>query len=203
MVLFKRMKHLNPTEPAVDVRHHLVTKAARRSRPHLVCPSAYCETQMCKTHAQHARALDSTRLIPVQIISGDEQRTTLMIKNVPIRLQIHELAYLVDQSIHESGYDYIRLPQDDRRTRCNKGYAFVNCTSSEAVLELWAKWHCRSWFQLYPNCQKICEISFAQYQLSDKGCGMNDVQAMLSQSVMQGSVQLQKTSYPTLTTTSR
>ena len=45
---------------------------------------------------RNMHALDSTRLVPVQIISGDEQRTTLMLKNVPIRLQIHELAHLVE-----------------------------------------------------------------------------------------------------------
>ena len=49
-------------------------------------------------------------------------------KNVPIRLQIHELAYIVDQTIDESEYDVIRLPQDDLIPQCNKGYAFVNCT---------------------------------------------------------------------------
>ena len=146
---------------------------------------------MYSAHA-HARALDSNRLVPSQIISGHERRTTLMMKNVPIRLQIHELAHLVDQTIHDSEYDVIRLPQDDRIPQCNKGYAFVNCTSSEAVLKFWARWHCRSWRDLFQNCQKICQISFAQHQLPVNGCGMIDFTVKASQSVLRRSVQLQK-----------
>ena len=146
---------------------------------------------MYNTHA-HACALDSNRLVPSQIISGHERRNTLIIKNLPVRLQFHELAYLVDQSVHESEYDVIRLPQDDRRLQCNKGYAFVNCTSSEAVLKFWARWHCRSWLHLYPNCEKICQISFAQHQFPVNGCGMTDVTEKASQSVCQRSLQLQK-----------
>ena len=88
-----------------------------------------------------------------------------MIMNIPIRLQIHDLAYLVKNSIGESSYDYIRLPQDDGISGCNKGYAFVNCTSSEAVLYFWMKWHRKSWHDICPNSQKKCEISFAHNQL--------------------------------------
>ena len=147
---------------------------------------------MYDTDAYAHRALDSNRLVPSQIISGHERRTTLMIKNLPIRLQIHELVHLVDQCIHDSEYDVIRLPQDDRMPQCNKGYAFVNCTSSEAVLKFWARWHCRSWHHLYPNCHKICQISFAQHQLPVNERGMTDVTAKASQSVIQRSCQLQK-----------
>ena len=143
---------------------------------------------MYDTDAYAHRALDSNRLVPSQIISGRERRTTLMIKHLPIRLQIHELAHLVDQCIHDSEYDVIRLPQDDRIPQCNKGYAFVNCTSSEAVLKFWARWHCRSWHHLYPNCHKICQISFAQHQLPVNERGMID----FTQSVLRRSVQLQK-----------
>ena len=70
--------------------------------------------------------------------------------------------------------------------------AFVNCTSSEAVLKFWARWHCRSWHHLYPNCEKICQISFAQHQFPVNGCGTKDVTVKASQSVCQRSLQLQK-----------
>ena len=43
--------------------------------------------------------------------------------------------------------------------------AFVNCTSSEAVLHFWIKWHSKGWHEMYPNCQKKCQLAFAQHQL--------------------------------------
>ena len=113
----------------------------------------------------HMHVPDSYCLVPSQILSGHEGRKTLMIMNIPIRLQIHDLAYLVKHSIGESRYDCIRLPQDDGMSGCNKGYAFVNCTSSEAVLYFWMKWHRRSWHDICPNSQKKCQISFAHNQL--------------------------------------
>jgi uncharacterized membrane protein YgcG len=108
---------------------------------------------------------DSHRVVPSQIISGHERRKTLMIMNIPIRLQMHDLEHLVKHSIDESNFDGIRLPQDDQRPGFNKGYAFVNCTSSEAVLHFWIKWHSKGWHEMYPNFQKKCQLAFAQHQL--------------------------------------
>ena len=78
---------------------------------------------------------------------------------------MHGLECLAKHSIDESNFDAIRLPQDDQRPGCNKGYAFVNCTSSEAVLHFWIKWHSKGWHEMYPNCQKKCQLAFAQHQL--------------------------------------
>ena len=58
---------------------------------------------------------DSYRVVPSQIISGHERRKTLMLMNIPIRLQMHDLEHLVKHSIDESNFDGIRLPQDDQR----------------------------------------------------------------------------------------
>ena len=78
---------------------------------------------------------------------------------------MHDLECHVKNSIDESDFDDIRLPQDPQRSGCNQGYAFVNCTSSEAVLHFWIKWHRKSWHHMYPNSQKKCQLAFAQHQL--------------------------------------
>ena len=72
---------------------------------------------------------------------------------------MHDLECHVKNSIDESDFDDIRLPQDPQRSGCNQGYAFVNCTSSEAVLHFWIKWHSKSWHEMYPNSQKTFQLS--------------------------------------------
>ena len=78
---------------------------------------------------------------------------------------MHDLECHVKNSIDESNFDDIWLPQDPQRSGCNQGYAFVNCTSSEAVLHFWIKWHSKGWHEMYPNFQKKCQLAFAQHQL--------------------------------------
>jgi hypothetical protein len=58
--------------------------------------------------------------------------TTLMLKNLPNRLQVSD----VIQKLHELGfadeYDYLYMPRD-LQSRANKGYAFVNFTTHQAA----------------------------------------------------------------------
>jgi hypothetical protein len=55
------------------------------------------------------------------------------------------------------------------RTKCNKGYAFVNMTTPTAARRLHAFLHGRRW----PCSGKVCEIVHAHIQVPIFSSGMN------------------------------
>ena len=106
----------------------------------------------------------SGKLVPSLIICGDDQRTTLMVQHIPIRLKYDDLVHLVKSTVGTTSFDKIILPVDANRRGCNLGYAFVNCTSIEAVLLFWQKWHGKKWSDICPNSCKVCQVKYADYQ---------------------------------------
>ncbi|KAH9385152.1 uncharacterized protein NEMAJ01_0048 [Nematocida major] len=58
------------------------------------------------------------------IISGEDARTTCMIKNIPNKLNIRQLIELLT-SICYNSFDFVYLRMDFK-SNCNNGYAFIN-----------------------------------------------------------------------------
>ena len=58
------------------------------------------------------------------ISKGLDQRTTLMIRNIPNKYTQDMLLEFLDQE-HKGRYDFIYLPIDFKN-KCNVGYAFIN-----------------------------------------------------------------------------
>lgn len=61
-----------------------------------------------------------------------EDRTTVMLRNIPNNFSRHMLVDLVESEGFAGQYDYIHLPADFK-SRANLGYAFVNLTSPTAA----------------------------------------------------------------------
>eukprot|EP00898_Chlorokybus_atmophyticus_P008854 jgi/Chlat1/8970/Chrsp94S08264 len=104
--------------------------------------------------------------------SSEDERTTVMIKNIPNKYSQGMLLALLDEHCRTcnaglqkdeaaSAYDFVYLPIDFKN-RCNLGYAFVNFTTSQGTLRFYTAFHRQPWEAF--NSRKICEITYARLQ---------------------------------------
>ena len=99
------------------------------------------------------------------IVSGKDTRTTVMIRNIPIKY--------TDEILNESlvefhgKYDCLYLPYDYEKNG-NKGYAFINFINPLHILYFYEKFNGKKW-DLFES-SKICELNCAHFQ------GINEIQ---------------------------
>ncbi|KAL0443756.1 UNVERIFIED_CONTAM: protein MEI2-like 2 [Sesamum latifolium] len=67
-----------------------------------------------------------------KIISGEDVRTTLMIKNIPNKYTSKMLLAAIDET-HKGTYDFLYLPIDFKN-KCNVGYAFINMVAPSHII---------------------------------------------------------------------
>jgi hypothetical protein len=72
-------------------------------------------------------------------VAGDNNITTLMIRNIPSCLTQSELVKGLDDSGFKGLYDFAYLPTNMSGIR-NKGFAFINMLSAEAAGNLVGQW---------------------------------------------------------------
>ncbi|XP_056693914.1 protein MEI2-like 7 [Spinacia oleracea] len=101
--------------------------------------------------------------------------TSLMIRNIPVRLSRRELLELLDAHCREenekrrsdsdaiSAFDFLYLPIDFKM-KGNLGYAFVNFTNWEGASRLYNCWSGSNWGSCSYNSTKICQIDQAKFQ---------------------------------------
>ena len=98
------------------------------------------------------------------IARGIEKRTTVMIRNVPIKYTVEvlekELEYFVGK------YDCIYVPFDYENGG-NKGYAFINLIHPYHVLLFYEVFQGKCW--TFFESKKICELNYANFQ------GINEI----------------------------
>jgi hypothetical protein len=100
-------------------------------------------------------------LSPDQIHSGHDNRTTLMIRNIPNKYTQSMLLEEINQKFDEL-YDFFYLPIDFKN-RCNVGYAFINfIVPGEDILKFYHEFHGQKWRNF--NSEKICSITYARIQ---------------------------------------
>ena len=92
--------------------------------------------------------------------TGD-QRTTLMVKNVPNKLTRDQLVTQLERRLPAGGFDFVYMPIDFK-TRCNYGYLFVN-VSEPCLVRVFLD-NFGSFRFPEPRSTKICEIVFARVQ---------------------------------------
>ncbi|XBH71568.1 protein MEI2-like 6 [Aegilops tauschii subsp. strangulata] len=107
---------------------------------------------------------------------GRSKKTSVMICNIPNSFLKRRLMAILDQhcaeenklrcrprggggAVAKSEYDFLYLPIDFR-TKCNKGYAFVNMTTPAATRRLYAFLHGHRW----AGSAKVCEVVHAHIQ---------------------------------------
>jgi hypothetical protein len=95
------------------------------------------------------------------INSADQNKTTIMIKNLPNKYTRSMLVEDLECTMPFSSFDFVYMPLDFH-THSNFGYAFVNLSRSEYV---------KDFFNIYSNrrlpnirTSKTCELTFARVQ---------------------------------------
>lgn len=99
-------------------------------------------------------------LVAEKIYSGQDKRTTLMIKNIPNKYTQKMLLATIDEHFHGT-YDFFYLPIDFKN-KCNVGYAFINMTQPLHIIPLVERFNHKKWERF--NSEKVCNISYARIQ---------------------------------------
>lgn len=94
------------------------------------------------------------------ILSGKEQRATVMIRNIPNKYNQTMLLKTIDEK-HKKQYDFFYLPIDFKN-KCNVGYAFINFISPIYILRFYEEFNAKRWVKF--NSEKICQLTFARIQ---------------------------------------
>ncbi len=95
-----------------------------------------------------------------KVISGEDTRTALMIRNIPNKYNQRMLLNALDEH-HRGHFDFIYLPIDFKN-KCNVGYAFINFTSTRHIPAFYHEFHGHKWGRF--NSEKVCEICYARIQ---------------------------------------
>ncbi|KAL8257988.1 hypothetical protein R6Q59_030029 [Mikania micrantha] len=95
-----------------------------------------------------------------KIISGEDSRTTLMIKNIPNKYTSKMLLAAIDET-HKGTYDFVYLPIDFKN-KCNVGYAFINMVSSAHIISFYKALNGKKW-ELF-NSEKVASLAYARIQ---------------------------------------
>ncbi len=93
-------------------------------------------------------------------ILGDN-RTSLMIKNIPNKYTQVLLREAIDKKLPLGSYDFLYLPIDFNNC-CNVGYAFINMTSVAHVHSFYSAFNGSRWEHF--KSEKICEVTYARLQ---------------------------------------
>ncbi|CAO2842256.1 unnamed protein product [Amaranthus hypochondriacus] len=95
-----------------------------------------------------------------KIASGEDIRTTLMIKNIPNKYTSKMLLTAIDEN-HKGTYDFIYLPIDFKN-KCNVGYAFINMLSPSHIIPFYKAFNGKKWEKF--NSEKVASLAYARIQ---------------------------------------
>ena len=99
------------------------------------------------------------------IVSGKDTRTTVMIRNIPIKYTDEILIEALKE--FNGKYDCLYMPYDYEKNG-NKGYAFINFVNPLHILYFYEKFNGKKWIHF--ESSKICELNCAHFQ------GINEIQ---------------------------
>ena len=99
------------------------------------------------------------------IVTGKDKRTTVMIRNIPIKYTDDILTEEISE--FNGKYDCLYMPFDYEKNG-NKGYAFINFVNPLHILYFYEKFNGKKWSQF--ESSKICELNCAHFQ------GINEIQ---------------------------
>ena len=93
------------------------------------------------------------------IVTGKDTRTTVMIRNIPIKYT--DSILIKDLEEFKGKYDCLYMPYDYEK-KGNKGYAFINFVNPLHILYFHEKFNGKKW-PLFES-SKICELNSANFQ---------------------------------------
>ncbi|GAV72091.1 RRM_1 domain-containing protein/RRM_2 domain-containing protein, partial [Cephalotus follicularis] len=95
-----------------------------------------------------------------RILRGEDNRTTLMIKNIPNKYTSKMLLAAIDEC-HRGTYDFIYLPIDFKN-KCNVGYAFINMTEPNLIIPFYQAFNGKKWEKF--NSEKVASLAYGRIQ---------------------------------------
>ena len=95
-----------------------------------------------------------------KVLSLEDRRTTIMIKNIPNKFTKESLLNIIDKDF-KIAYDIFILPTDVASYK-NFGYSFINFTSSYYIPYFYYLFNGKKWSST--NSLKICEITYSKIQ---------------------------------------
>ncbi|XP_022148893.1 protein MEI2-like 4 isoform X1 [Momordica charantia] len=95
-----------------------------------------------------------------RIMRSEDNRTTLMIKNIPNKYTSKMLLAAIDER-HRGTYDFIYLPIDFKN-KCNVGYAFINMTDPSLIIPFYEAFNGKKWEKF--NSEKVASLAYARIQ---------------------------------------
>ena len=95
-----------------------------------------------------------------KILSLEDQRTSIMIKNIPNKFTRDLLLNTIDQNF-KGTYDLFILPTDGSKNK-NFGYSFINFLSCYFIPYFYSQFNKKNWSGT--NSKKICEITYSKIQ---------------------------------------
>ena len=107
-----------------------------------------------------AKGKEKQKIDIIDIISGKDKRTTLMLRNIPNKYKLNDLVKEIDASFWGK-YDYINLPIDYER-KLNLGYAFINFVDPLHIILFYETYHNKMW-KLYKSGKKM-DMTYADKQ---------------------------------------
>jgi hypothetical protein len=145
-----------PSVGAVTRRNHSDPGLGGRLARNKMNPVAEAER---KAHQDRMYGLNLNK-----IASGEDKRTTLMIKNIPNKYTQKMLLALLEErfaGMYPFPFDFFYLPIDFKN-KCNVGYAFINMTTPLAIPALVEDFHGKRWPKF--NSEKVCQIAYGRIQ---------------------------------------
>ncbi|KAL2347104.1 hypothetical protein Fmac_001104 [Flemingia macrophylla] len=95
-----------------------------------------------------------------RILHGEDNRTTLMIKNIPNKYTSKMLLAAIDEQCRGT-YDFLYLPIDFKN-KCNVGYAFINMIDPGQIIPFHKAFNGKKWEKF--NSEKVAVLAYARIQ---------------------------------------
>lgn len=114
----------------------------------------------CKMMDAYSLKYKSNDIDLMKILTQEDQRTTLMIKNVPNKFTKEHFLSIFNKRF-EGKFNLFLLPTDVKEKK-NYGYAFINFISSFYILNFYNTFHGKRWENT--NSVKVCEIVYSKIQ---------------------------------------
>ena len=152
----------HPGQPAYYSAHMVLSAASDANslsgRSHRSAHSTHTDTTQgvgVESHRHLTLDVDAVEL-------GQDNRTSLMVRNIPNKYTQQMLLSEFDENGHGPGViDFFYLPIDFKN-RCNRGYAFINFVEYKDILAFHRQYFGKHWRTF--NSDKICDITYARIQ---------------------------------------
>ena len=95
-----------------------------------------------------------------KVVSLEDRRATIMIKNIPNKFNQNLLLSIIDQNF-KGTYDLFILPTDINKFK-NFGYCFINFTCSYYIPYFYFMFNGKMWS--CTNSKKVCELTYSKVQ---------------------------------------